>query len=110
MKKYINPNTNPAPIPQFAHWSALLLASTAPSISPAWIFPFTDEAFTIDTIPNGKQQNNVTNIALVKWLSTFLVFVETCDSLFRFDPHESQKLALSDISLPHFEQKAILFS
>jgi len=108
MKKYKTPNTNPAPIPQFAHWSALLLASKAPSISPAWIFPFTDEAFTIDTIPKGKQQNNVTNIALVKWLSTFLGFVDTCVSLFRLDPHESQNFASSDNSFPHFEQKLIL--
>ncbi len=38
----------------------------APAKSPAWILGFTRAAYTIATIPKGKQQHSVTTIAWIR--------------------------------------------
>ncbi len=49
-----------------AHVFALVEDCLAPTISPAASFPLTWAAYTIETIPNGKQQNMVTNMACTR--------------------------------------------
>lgn len=46
-----------------AHMHALREAARAPSMSPALRRPSTWAAYTIDTMPSGRQQNSVVRIA-----------------------------------------------
>nr|AAP70385.1 Uvs126 [uncultured bacterium] len=62
---------------QMAHFFALSEESCAPARSPAASLPLTCAANTIDTMPKGRQQNNVDRMAHTRWLGMYcgLVFM-----------------------------------
>ena len=57
---------SPTPKETRAQVLALADACRAPAMSPAWSFPFTWAAKTMDTIPKGRQQKIVTRMACTR--------------------------------------------